>query len=196
MRSYAFITKHVLQVLDCSGTVHEAICRLYLSFLRAVFSLPRFIRDGESVATLMDLGKQLLGRRQVLASSRVNLWYIRIIWYTHINIYTYNICGMYAIYYVCIFPSVSGLQSCNLLTSAGASRSREAYPRRAGGSAKIKHWCITDSSQMRKLGIPRCIETVKHVEVMCILAALHFACTWFATANLERPVDGSVYILP
>lgn len=26
----------------------------------------RFIRDGESVASLMDLGKQLLGRRQVL----------------------------------------------------------------------------------------------------------------------------------
>ena len=26
----------------------------------------RFIRDGESVATLMDLGKQLLGRRQVV----------------------------------------------------------------------------------------------------------------------------------
>ena len=81
----------------------------------------------------------------------------------HINIYTYDICGMYAIYYVCVFPSVSGLQSCNLLTSAGASRSREAYPRRAGGSAKIKHWCITDSSQMRKLGILHVLDLQRQI---------------------------------
>lgn len=30
----------------------------------------RFIRDGESVATLMDLGKQLLGRRQAAGCQR------------------------------------------------------------------------------------------------------------------------------